>query len=174
MSKNMTRTEAEALTGEIVKLQLERARINSAMEIKITNVRAEYEGRLDTLTTQEAGKVSALREWAESNPSEFPKDTRSVSFVHARVGFRTNPPKVEKTGKKLSWEDVLKNMQRDPTLRPFIRQAEPEINKQALIDARDQLSKDSLTGAGLRIVQGETFFVDPVAESAELGTAVVS
>lgn len=174
MSKNMTRIEAEALTGEIVNLQLERAKLNSTMEIEITKVRARYEGKLDSLTKQEAGKVSALREWAESNPGEFPKDTRSVSFVHARVGFRTNPPKVEKTAKRLSWDDVLKNMQRDPTLRPFIRQAEPEINKQALIDARDQISKDSLTGAGLRIVQGETFFVDPVAESADLGAAVVS
>ena len=168
----MTRIEAEALTGEIIRLQLERSKAQNEMEIRIASVREKYEGTIDSLTTQAAGKIEALRSWAEAHPQEFPKDRRSVAFVHGQVGFRTNPPKVEKTSKKLTWEDVLKNMRQDPTLRPFIRQPEPELNKQALIDARDTLSKDALQGVGLRIVQGETFYVEPIAHGTDLNVAV--
>lgn len=165
----MTRAEAEALTGELVRTQLEKQKITAAMELRITTIRKEHEGRLDTLIAQESAKIAALREWAESNPQEFPKGERSILFVHARIGLRTNPPKVEKVGKKLTWENVLDNMRRIARLRPFIRTPPEEINKQALIDARDQLAPDDLQSAGLRISQSETFFVEPVAEGADLG-----
>ena len=164
----MTRIEAEALTGEIVAKQLQRAKLTSEMELKITAVRESYEGRLDTLVKTEASLTAQLREWAESHPGEFPQGERSIQFVHARIGLRTNPPKVEKIGRKLTWENVLDNMRRIPALCRFIRTPPEELNKQALIEARDTLSLEDLRSAGLTITQGETFYIDPIAQGVAL------
>lgn len=92
---------------------------------------------------------------------------RSREMANAIVGFRTNPPKVEKIASKDTFEAIARRMQAQPWAGPFIKLAEPEINKELLLSERANLKEADLAAVGLRIAQGETFFISPKGDMAE-------
>ena len=93
-------------------------------------------------------------------------DTKSILTRTARVGFEFTPYRVERVG-KTKWETILKAMQQLAWGKPYVRDGEPTINKDALRDDRDKLTPDQLSAARIAIVRDELFYIRPIPTMAE-------
>lgn len=95
-----TRADAERLSGEVVDHQLEANRLTVEMDGKISEIKKQYEGKIDSEKKMIESKSLILNLWASQNPEEF-NGKKSIDFVHAIIGFRTGQPKVEKRKLKI-------------------------------------------------------------------------
>lgn len=156
-----TRDQAEAVLEQIARATIARDRLTAEMELKLTNVRAEYEGRLTALAQELDGAMPILQRWAEEHPDEFGA-RKSMEMVHGTIGFRTGTPKLKLIPGK-TWLRVLESLA--GVFPEYIRE-KMEVNKEALIADREKLGDDRLRLVGLRVTRDETFFVEPKREEA--------
>jgi len=166
----ITRERAEALLGEVATLTLERNSLQTEMDVRITDVRTDYEGRMSELKTGIEEKVALLEAWAGANPDQFPKDRKSLEFVHGKLGYRTGTPKL-KTILRKTWDRVLETLKAFPAgelVRSYVRTKE-EVNKELIISdySQGQLDFETLRKIGVEVVQEESFFVEPKLEELE-------
>ena len=81
------------------------------------------------------------------------------------VGFRTGTPKLALLNRQWTWEKVLAAVRQ--LLPNFIRET-PTVDKEALIAQRDdQNLQYALPLCGMKIVQDESFYVEPKIEEVE-------
>jgi phage host-nuclease inhibitor protein Gam len=139
---------------EMRKLQLER-------EAKIKQIDDEYLERIDLFQQRIDYATDVLRVWAEDHPDEF-GPLKSIECVHGKFGFRITPPAVRPI-RPLTWAKVLENLERFESFNRFIR-IKNEVDREAILAAREELTADQLKAIGVRISQDEVFFVDPKIE----------
>lgn len=152
-----TREELERITGQITALKTFEAQTKAVMDQRITEIRSEYEGQLGDAAEEMETLVQSVRQWAEANQSEF-AGKKSLDLVHGVIGFRTGTPKL-KTRKGWTWDKVLENL--IPAGRwDFIR-TKKEVDKEAILAARDNMTPADLRNLGVDIVQEESFYVEP-------------
>lgn len=161
-----TREEIETVVSFLSQSITEHNRIVAEMEGRIQEIRDEYMKELARISVEIKSDMAVAQLWAEQNKAVF-GELKSLALTHGVIGFRTGNWQV-KTLRKMSFEAVLENMQIDlDAWEKFIRNR-PEIDKEALIANRDKLSKTALDEIGVKIVQGETFFVEPKTEEVPL------
>jgi phage host-nuclease inhibitor protein Gam len=108
-------------------------------------------------------EIAALKAWAVKNEKAELVETRSISTPTGTFGFRTGMPRVKFTR---GW-DVQRVIEAVLGLFPkrgWIRTVE-ELDKDAMIADRDKHAAD-LESVGVKIDQGETFYVDINLEEA--------
>ncbi len=152
--------------NRFVELSTELARRRAKADQAIAEINAEFEAANAERMAEVEALASAAHIYCEANPAVLDRG-RSREMANAIVGFRTNPPKVDKVASKDTFEAIARRMQAQVWAQPFLKIAEPEINKELLLSERENLKADELAAVGLKIVQGETFFITPKAESAE-------
>lgn len=154
-----TREEMECLVGEIALLKTAERAAKADMDEEI---KACKDGFLTTFTEIEerlAVLLPQARAWAEFNPAEFGK-AKSIAMLHGTIGWRLNTPSL-KTAAGWTWDRVLEKIQAmGAAMSGFVRTKE-EVNKQLIIDRRDDIGADALKSIGLRIVQEDEFYVEP-------------
>lgn len=163
-----TRAEMESLVGEIATLQHQQNAAKVALDQEVTAIRTRYEGRLDRLEQQIQQKFAVAEAWALSNPDEFGVK-KSIDFVHATVGFRLGTPRVVKVGRFKDFAQVVQAMIKIPWAKKYVKQPEPQVNREALIADRRALDAQELRAVGIQIKQDERFYIDPKAETLEQG-----
>jgi phage host-nuclease inhibitor protein Gam len=151
-----TREQLEALVGEIAALKNNELQLKSAMDAEIQAVRERYESDLAALTKDLDQKMESARAWAEANPAEF-ADRKSLDLVHAIIGWRTGMPQL-KTLPGWTWDRVLCALRDGMT--QFVR-TKQEVDKQSILANADTLGTDTLRLYGLRVIQDESFFLEP-------------
>lgn len=156
-----TRADAERILGEIAAATAIRAGLSAIMNEDLTKIRQEFEGKIDELSTEIEQKSGLLQQWAEASPEEFEAGKKSIDFLHGRVGFRTGTPKL-KTLAGWTWDRVKGVLD-----AAFIR-TKSEPDKEALLGsyARGELTDATLRTVGVKVVQEESFFVEPKTEEA--------
>jgi len=167
-----TRQDAEQL---VYRLAVQQAQVNTLtlqMETHIHDVRERFAARIDAGQAEIDDLARGLEAWAAANPQEFPRDRKSIDFVHGAIGFRTGTPKVKKGRRFPNLEAVAEAMRKLPWARKYVKQAAPTVNKPALIADRDKLTAEQLNTLGLAIVQDESFFVEPKCEDLQQGVSV--
>jgi phage host-nuclease inhibitor protein Gam len=127
------------------------------MDDQIQSIRQHYQAQLTAQNEAFEQKMQIARLWAEANPDEF-GPARSIEALHGAVGWRTGQPAL-KTLAGWTFDRVLQTLKRAGTLA-YIRVKE-EVHKQNLLSDRDALGPEKLRQFGLRVVQEETFFVEP-------------
>jgi phage host-nuclease inhibitor protein Gam len=158
-----TRDEAESVMNEIACIANNQRRITTARDAEVLKINERYESSLSQCEQDLQQKTDALRVWAETNPDQFAKGRKSIDFVSGILGFRTGTPKLALTNRSWNWDKVTAAvMHRLPN---FIRN-KPEVDKEALIAQRDELA-DALPSCGIKVVQGESFFVEPKLTDVE-------
>lgn len=157
-----TRSEMESLVGDIAALKIRERKLTAQMDARIKAARDEYEGALGEIKKSIDEKMAVAQDWAEANPSEF-GTLKSIDLVHAVVGWRIGNPTL-KTIAGWTWDRVLESI-RDGLDR-FIRIKE-EVNKAQILAEREQLGPDTLRLYGMRVVQDESFYVDPKQTEVE-------
>jgi phage host-nuclease inhibitor protein Gam len=163
-----TRAEMEHLIGEIAKLTLQRNALTLEMDRQMSEIRSRFEADLGPVQKTLEEKTAVAQDWAESNPSEFGK-LKSIEFVHGQVGFRTGKPTV-KTLSGWTWDRVLEALRGLAWAKSLIR-TEETVNKQGILDQRESLTSEELRQIGVRIVQDESFYIEPKLQ--ELANKIV-
>lgn len=155
-----------AAVNHVVELQTQLARRMARHELEVARLNSEFDAETATVVALIEAHTASAHVYCEANRGIFPKDTKSIECRNATVGFRLNPPKVEKVVAKDTFTAIAKRLQAVAWGSPFVAIAEPEVNKEALLSERANLPDDRLLGVGLRIVQEETFYIKPNAETA--------
>lgn len=158
-----SREQAERMLGEIAGLTIARNHVANNLDRDIQLAREKAEPQITALNQQLKEKTELLRGWAETNPEEFGKK-KSIVFAHGIVGFRTGTPKL-KTLTRKTWDTVLATLKGLAFGAAYIRIKE-EIDKERILSdyAQDALVDSDLTTLGVRVVQEESFFVEPKLE----------
>jgi len=155
-----TRHQLEALLENIARLQFERAELYRALESEIAAVRQRYRAQLaemDHFLDLETGWAEA---WARAHPDAFAAD-RSLACAHATIGFRAAPPRIERASRRWTWSRIAVTLAGLAWGKRYLRIPAPEVDKEALIDDLAHLSPVELRNAGLRVIEGEHFFITP-------------
>jgi phage host-nuclease inhibitor protein Gam len=152
-----TREAMESLVGEIAALQNQQRLLAAAMDEQIQSIRQHYLGQLTAQNEALDEKMQLARLWAEANPQEF-GPARSIETMHGAVGWRTGQPAL-KTLPGWTFDRVLQTL-KSAGAQAYIRVKE-EVHKQNLLSDRDAIGTEKFRQLGLRVVQEETFFVEP-------------
>lgn len=155
-----TRTELEALIGEVVCLQLKLDSTHAEMEREISRVRSLHQNEIDALELELVQKRARVQMWAEENREAF-RSKKSLECHHGTIGFRSGPPRLEKIKTETPWQQIAQKLRRMAWGSHYVRTPKPdaEVNKEAILADRHKLPADKLIKAGLRIVQDEKFYI---------------
>jgi phage host-nuclease inhibitor protein Gam len=152
-----TREAMEILIGEIAALKNQQRFLTAAMDGQIQSIREQYEPKLAAQNEALDQKMEHARVWSEANLHEFGA-ARSIETVHGAIGWRTGQPAL-KTLPGWTFDRVLQTL-KITGAAGYIRVKE-EVHKQNLLSDREALGAEKLRELGLRVVQEETFFVEP-------------
>jgi phage host-nuclease inhibitor protein Gam len=154
-----TRHDAERVLGEIAHCTAAKQKIVAEMDAAIQAIKDRCAPELANCDAFNKVATEALALWASANPAEFPKDRKSIQLTSGTIGFRTATPSLQLLNKKWNWEKVTEAVAR--ILPAFIR-SKPEVAKDNLLAQRDEEPiKAVLPMVGLKVVQGESFYVEP-------------
>jgi phage host-nuclease inhibitor protein Gam len=155
-----TRQHLEAVLENIARLHAERNELHRLQENEITAVREKYRApfaELDRYLDLETGWAET---WAHEHPEAF-AGSRSLACAHATLGFRAAPPRIERASRRWTWTRIALTLADLAWGKRYLRTPAPEVDKDALLADLAQLSPVELRNAGIRIVQGERFFLTP-------------
>lgn len=155
-----SREEMERLVGEICERSINADSLRAAMDAELMGVRERYEPEIGRLSAAIDERMDRAILWASEHTEEFAA-RKSIVMVHGTVGYRTGMPTL-KTLKGWTWAKVLAVLAR--AFPEFVR-VKQEIDKAGILAAA--LSPDELAKVGVRKVQEETFYVEPLKTEAQ-------
>lgn len=160
--------DIEACVAHIADLKNAERYLCSEMDAEINEARARYD-RENSLLSDPHAKLGLIeirkrigtetvraQLWAEANRERFAKK-KSIELTHGRIGFRIGTPKLALVA-KWTWKKVLAALQGMRWTYRFTRIVE-EIDKEAILASK--LDPATLAQVGVKIVQEESFFVEP-------------
>ncbi len=160
--KVVSKEEAIGLAHDVAVLMNCKRSLENQKDAKVLEVTERFGAKIAELDDDMKPKLTAVMNWALANPAEF-AEAKSLDFGTARVGFRTGTPKLTLLNRSWNWDAVCETVQR--LLPNFIR-SKPELDKEAIIAQRDELA-EYLPACGVKVVQGETFFLEPKLSEPE-------
>ena len=149
------------MVENIVQLQLSRAEIESEQEREILAIRQKFRAPLAELDRYLLIETNWVETWAATNPNVF-AEKRTLSCTHAILGFRLSPPRLERLSRKWSWSDIAAKLGEIAWGHRYLRHPAPEVNKEALLSDRQELSPAELKKVGSKVVQIDRFFIQPL------------
>jgi len=162
-----TRDELETAMNDYAVKAAAHKGIAAELDVELGKVRERYAGRLTEIADAMEPVAEAIEEWAVLHPEAF-GDKKSLELIAGRIGFRTTPPAV-KTLRGVKEESAIRLIE-EANLRVFLRGV-TELNRETILAG--YATNDSgvtdvlLKSLGLRIVQTETFYIDPLETKAE-------
>lgn len=155
----LTRQEAEIAMNELAQAVNTLRDANAIIDGEKLKIDEEHAPWLANVKDQIETLTNKLQEWAEANPGEF-AGRKSLGFTSGTIGFRTGQLALRLLGRAWDWDKATKALQ--ALLPAFVRNV-PEIDKVSVISQR-KILEPHLAKCGLKVSQGETFFVEPKLE----------
>jgi len=153
-----TREEAEAVMNELALAENNKRTLAAKLDREILAAQERVAPALARCDEVVREKSAALKAWAEANPQLFAK-RKSVDLLAGTLGFRTGTPKLALLSRAWNWDTVTEAV--GHFLPNFIR-SKPEVDKEAILAQREEEAiKFILPKCGLKVTQGESFFVEP-------------
>lgn len=132
-------------------------KLEAEIELKIQETRDKSKTKIESLRKLQEGAFEKLQKFAEFNKDTMFIDKKSREYIHGTIGFRIGTPKATGCGQKAL--ELLKELK-----LPFIRIKE-EIDKEKIVASRnDEAIMAKLEKISIRVVQDETFYVEPKQE----------
>jgi phage host-nuclease inhibitor protein Gam len=158
--EGVTRHDIECLVGDIATLKNNERRITAQMDAEIQAARDRYEASLSKVADDLQAKTDIVQMWAEAHPEEFGK-RKSIEFGSGTIGFRTGTPKLALLNRKWNWKAVTAAIGIVWKLK-YLRVIRELDREKVIADARAEVLKPSdLETVGVKVIQEESFFVDP-------------
>ncbi|MEI8289838.1 MAG: host-nuclease inhibitor Gam family protein [Verrucomicrobiota bacterium] len=164
-----SRLDAEAAMNDLANTANNRRKFIAELDSLKLKLEEKYAAPIAACDADIKAKSDALRAWAEANPAEFGK-RKSLDFAAGTLGFRTGTPKL-KLLPRWTWVHVLIEIQNRAF--NFIRNT-PEVDKEAILtfyaSATDKPTVEAkvLAPIGVKVVQDESFFVEPKLTDTEV------
>jgi len=155
-----TRAQLDAVLENIVHLQRAREELRRAQENEIAAIRQRYRAPLTEMDHYLDLETSWAESWARAHPEAFAAD-RSLACAHATVGFHAEPTRIERASRRWTWSRIALALGGLAWGKRYLRIPEPEVEKEALLADLPHLSPLELRNAGIKVVQGERFFIMP-------------
>lgn len=162
-----SREAMEAIVADIVALKLDYVQRTALMEKEIAEVQKRHQEGILSVAQQLQIKEAGVYTYCQEHRKELFPEKKSIDLLLATIGFRTNPPSVEKITRKDTWEDIARRLETTSWGKDYVTEPAPEISKVKLIADRDKLNAEKLRVIGVRIDQDEEFFIKPKSEVAE-------
>ena len=155
-----TRGQLEALLENIAQLQREHDELQQQYESEIGAVRQKYRPQLDEMERMLDAERSWAETWARAHPESFSAD-RSLTCATATIGFLPEPVRIERASRRWTWSRIARTLAELPWGQRYLRTPPPEVDRDALLADLATLSPEDLRHAGMKILQGERFFIEP-------------
>jgi phage host-nuclease inhibitor protein Gam len=161
---------------ELATLEAMRRKIEAERDLEVAAVKTRFAERLGPIEDRIKGKGALVLAYAEEHRAALlPKDKKSATTALAVYGWRTGNRCV-KLLSRVS-EELAINALKALGLGYLVRQVEAINRDQILSDCKDDKTIGlrvgmahempiALSDAGLRIAQGETFYVEPRSDAA--------
>jgi len=159
-----TRDQLNAVVENIVLLRLEQAELDRAQAGEIAAIREKYRASLTEVDRYLQMEIAWVEAWARQNPAEFTGE-RTIDCPHARIGYRVMSPRVERASRRWTWTEAASALAEKEWGRRYLRTPEPEVDKEAILADLATLPAEDLRQVGIKVVQGERFFIEPRGES---------
>jgi phage host-nuclease inhibitor protein Gam len=156
--KIRTRQQLDVLLENIADLQRERDDLMRAQENEIAAVRQRYRAPLAEIEDYLQLETGWAEAWARENSAALGSD-RTLTSPHATLGFRGEPPRIERASRRWNWTRIALTLAGLPWGKRYLRIPSPEVDKDALLADLPRLSPVELRSAGIRVVEGEQFFL---------------
>ena len=153
-----TRAQLEALLENIAELRREREAAFAAQEAELAAVRQRHRAQLTELQNLLALETSWAEAWARAHPEAFKVDG-SLACAYATIGFRTLPTRIERASRRWTWSRIALTLAGLAWGRRYLRVPAPEVDREAILADLAKLSPVELRNAGIKIIQGERFFI---------------
>jgi phage host-nuclease inhibitor protein Gam len=153
-----THQQLEAVLENIAQLQRERDELYQAQEKEIDAVRQRYRAPLAEMERYLDLETSWAEAWARAHPEAFKVDG-SLACAYATIGFRTLPPRIERASRRWTWSRIALTLAGLAWGRRYLRVPAPEVDREAILADLAKLSPVELRNAGIKIIQGERFFI---------------
>lgn len=164
-ARRLTHDNVARMSGDVVQLRLEVQKLDNARKRRKAAADKEYEDRAAPHLAGIKDRQAILETWAALHKDEQP-GRRSWVFPRAIIGWRKAGPTV-KTKSRVKIVDVVARLLQVPWGKTYLRQADPQLDKDALLRDRDQLTRDQLDSLGIKFDDPDKFYVDPPNEKAE-------
>ena len=170
LMKTLKISSVEALdtaVAEVVRQRILHTRALAARDAALAEVEKRHQAGLAAAAGQITLLEAGIQDYCTARREElFPaKKSRETSL--AEFGFELTPPRVETANKKVKWRDVVSRLLGVAWGAAYVRQAEPQPDKQALLADRDRLTPEQRAAAGIQFCQDEQFFIRPKPETAQ-------
>ena len=155
-----------AAVNRYVAVSLTMEELKAAHERRVASINQEFELATVDLVAEIESLSNGAHLFCEQHRDLFPEGAKSIAYRNAVVGFRNNPPKVDKVIAKDTWDAIAKRMAGLAWAVDYIRDGEPSVDKDAILAHRADLPEAMLKKVGIVITQGETFFINPTGDAA--------
>lgn len=156
--KIQTREQIEALVENITGLQRERDGLYREQEQEIAAVRERYRLTIAEVERYLDQETAWAESWARGNPEAFGAD-RALACAGATIGFRAAPPRIERASRRWNWTRIAATLAGLDWGKRYLRVPPAEVDKEAIVSDLARLSAADLRDVGLKVVQGERFFI---------------
>ena len=154
-----TRQQLETVLENIAALRHEHTALQLAQENEIAAVRLRYRAQLAELETFLDLETAWVETWALAHPEAFANAGRAITSAHATIGFRAGPPRLERASRRWTWSRIAHTLATLPWGRRYLRLPPPEVDRDALLADLPKLSLADLRATGLRVHQGDQFYL---------------
>ncbi len=161
-----TRAQLDALLDNIAELHRERDALWQAQEAELAAVRQRYRAPLTDLERMLQAETGWAEAWAREHRAELGPGG-ALERGHATLGFRSQPPRLERASRRWTWSRIALTLAALPWGRRYLRIPEPVVDQDAIVADLGKLSPEDLRAAGMTVVAGEQFFLEPRAASAD-------
>jgi phage host-nuclease inhibitor protein Gam len=170
--KITTRHQLECAVADYVRLKLAHAGETARLESEKIELDKKAAPRLSDMEQQAEAIETEVQAYCVAHRAELFTHGKSVDLRAGTLSFEVTPPRVDKP-RRLTWDAVLARLQSLPWAGKYIRQAEPEVNKKALLDDRSALTASQQEQIGIRFEQEELFRITPRPEMIPASTSEV-
>ena len=156
----------EAAIAAVVRKRILHTQAVAAKEAEAAELEQRHQGTISSLLEEIAEFEARIQDYCIAHRPALFNSKKSRETNLAEFGFELTPPRVETAGKKIKWKEVVGRLLRLPWAAGYVRQPEPQPDKQALLADREKLSPEQCMAAGIRFCQDEQFFIRPKPETA--------
>lgn len=147
----------------VARCNSELKKLESKIELEKQRIDEKYKQDVIDLQSEKEEPMEVLEVWAKKDAPNW--EGKSYDLSHGTLGFRTNPPKLEKK-KGFTWDAITQLLSKH---FPDLVRTKEEPNKEAIIAMRDDKQFEKISEkCYLTVVQEESFFVKTKEE--ELAT----
>lgn len=175
-----TQEQFEATIAAIVTLEATKRAIEAERDLELQRVNSSFDARIDPVLAQLKGRMALAAAYADEHRKELlTGKTKSALCGLARFGWREGNRKVEQLA-RVTVENAIAAL-KALGLGDYVRPKEEIAKDKILADCKDDKTiavrvvvqkletwlSVPLANAGLKITQGESFFVEPASDAAE-------